>query len=128
MKKEREFARRIKALYAKQEPGVSDLRSQELSAMFDVFLGKTYDKRRKLEIARLQEDVHNKQERLAKEFHAGQLKPEKYVDLLGLLIDEAFTKCRNILGPKDVQRIFGTSWRKENDFVDRSVFLQSHSR
>lgn len=127
-KKEREVAGRIKALYAKREPGFVDLRSEELSTMFDVFLGKTYDGRRKLEIARVQQELHNKQERLAKDFQAGHLKAEEYVDSLASLIGEAFARCKKILGPKDFERLFGASWKKEKDFIDRSVLVRTHGR
>ncbi len=125
MKKDRAFARRIKALYEKQGADGGDLRSEELSTMFDLFLGKKYDERRKIEIARVQKDLHNKQERLASEFHAGDLSAEQYFNSLSPLIGEAFAECRRILGPKDFRKLFGASYTKETDFVDRSAFLES---
>jgi len=127
MKKDQEFARRIKALYGKRGPDAGDLRSEELPVMFDVFLGKTYDKRRKVEIARVQENVHNKQERLANKFHAGNLNAEEYFESLNSLVGEAFAKCRRILGPNDFKRLFGATYTKEKDFVDRSAFLESQT-
>ena len=128
MKKEREFAGRVKALYEKQGADGGDMRSEELSTMFDLFLGKTYDERRKIEIARVQKNLHNKQERLAKEFHAGDLKAEEYIDSLNSLIGGTFAECRRILGPKDFKRLFGVTHTKEKDFVDRSAFLESTAR
>jgi hypothetical protein len=125
MNKDRAFARRIKALYEKQGADGGDLRSEELSTMFDLFLGKTYDERRKIEIARVQKDLHNKQEHLAKEFHAGELNAEQYFNSLSPLIGEAFAECRRILGPKDFRRLFGASHTKEKDIADRSAFLES---
>lgn len=125
MKKDRAFARRIKALYEKQGADGGDLRSEELSTMFDLFLGKKYDERRKIEIARVQKDLHNKQERLAREFHTGDLNAKQYINSLNPLIGEAFAECRRILGPKDFEKLFGASYMKEKDFVDRSAFLES---
>jgi len=92
--------------------------------MFDLFLGKTYDKRKKLEIARVQENLHNKQERLSNELQAGGVSTEDYINTLNLLIGEAFAECRRILGPKDFKRLFGAAHTKRGNFVDRSAFLE----
>jgi len=123
MKKDREFARRIKGLYEKRGADAGDLRSEELSTMFDLFLGETYDKARKVEITRVQADLHNKQELLANRFRAGDLNADEYMNSLNSLIGEEFEECRRILGSKDFKRLFGASYTKEKDFVDRSVFL-----
>ncbi len=96
--------------------------------MLDVFLGETYDKRKRLGIARAQKDLHRAQEKLAKEFHEGRLAAEKYADSVNLLINEAFAKCEKILGRKDFEKLLGASWAKESDFVDRSEFLRAHGR
>ena len=124
MKKDRGFASRIKTLYEREGRDAGDLRSQELRTMFDLFLGKTYDKRRKLEIARVQENLHNKQERLSNKLQSGGVSAEDYISTLNSLIGEAFAECRRILGPKDLKRLFGATHTKRENFVDRSAFLE----
>lgn len=122
MKKDQEFASEIKALYETQGGNGRDLRSAELMTMLDVFLGTTYDQAKKDEIAKIQGDLHRKQESLTSKFRGGALEADEYLTMLNSLIGGAFTECERVLGAEDFTRLFGVTPTAQGDFVDRQAF------
>jgi hypothetical protein len=90
----------------------------ELFALASVNLGENYDRQKMSQIADLQEQLRDKQLLLATELQEGKLKTDDYLSALRSLHIQTATRCREILGQGDFQRLFGVPADAAADFIN----------
>jgi upstream activation factor subunit UAF30 len=124
LKTQSEFAARIAAIHSGAK-GDTDIRHEELQAMFDTFLGRNSDAKRRKEVERAQINLIRKQGELEAALEKEKITPEEYVDSFNQLLAQTFRDCEEILGPKDFRRLFGAPPSKQGGFIDKEAFLQT---
>ena len=133
---QREFSAAIAAIHGLKEStgferssgGVGmDTRQAEMLAMFRTFLGVDYDRQIVHQVLSLQGSLHNFQSRLYSQYELGAISPESYVQQFNEAAQAGFARCEQLLGPKDFERLFGSSLADTGGLIELDQFLLSQS-
>jgi upstream activation factor subunit UAF30 len=124
LKTESKFAERIAAIHAGAKED-TDIRHEELQAMFDTFLGPNSHPEQRQQVERSQINLFQKQAELQAALEQEKITPEEYVDSCNQLLAQTFREFEEILGPKDFRRLFGAPTAKQGAFIDKKAFLQT---
>ena len=132
MNLEQEYDRRVAAIHGFGQPAarspdglvtdVSDIRSAEFDALFDVFLGPDYDAVKRTGVEELQAQLHEQQVLLFQRQQTGELGTAECAGLSNALIENTFRRCTEIFGEEDFQKLFGASQPELAGLIDRTAF------
>lgn len=123
LKTESEFAERIAAIHSGAK-GDTDVRHEELQAMFDTFLGPNSDTKLRKQVERSQINLFQKQAQLQAALEEGKITPEDYVDSFNQLLAQTFRNCERVLGVNNFRKLFGASPESQGGFIDKTAFLR----
>jgi hypothetical protein len=93
---------------------------KELWALVEVNLGEKYNREKISRVARLQRELHEKQEQLVSQLNREAITAEKYIERLRTVLTETALACEKILGPDDFVKLFGVPANHAADLVNSS--------
>jgi hypothetical protein len=127
------FAQRLAELHARPpsatdgQPGATfmdDIHLQELTVMFDTFLGADYDRQKLHDVATLQRALHLRQADMLQRLQQRTLSATAYVAAHNLALRELFEHCQRLLGQPDFEQLFGAPIGELQGYIDLDTFLR----
>lgn len=118
-----EYERRVLAIHG---DGGIDIRHEEFAAMADVYLGAGFDKAKLVEIETLQVLLHAEQEALVAGLSAKSISLDQFVDACNKLAQDFATRCEQVLGKADFNKLFGIERGDAGALIDKDIFLAAH--
>jgi hypothetical protein len=108
----------------RQSGGVEmDTRQAEMLAMFQAYLGESYDGEKTREVLQLQRSLHQFQDEMLSKYENGAIDAEAYVSAVNVAVGKVFELCERVLGPDDFKTLFGGGPEEIGGYIDLNEFL-----